>query len=144
MVVPLVPSAVVFAPAMRMIENLARERGHDGPLAYHDPRWRRDRSPLLDHLGAVVDHVEAFSRGGAHDESNFVTACNKCNARKSNAVIDDFQRAVPSRRVKGKYGEPQDWDGFSSLFLVLAPSDPKLSASERGWLAALQKTRRTT
>lgn len=128
---------VVFAPALRLLQELARERGHRGPLAYHDARWRRDRAPLLDHLGAVVDHVEAFSRGGAHDEANFVTACNKCNARKNNVRVDEFQRAVPARPVKGKYGEPEAWDGFSALFRLLAPSRDDLSASEKEWLRAL-------
>jgi len=119
------------------IETLARERGHEGRLAYHDPRWRRDRAPLLDHLASVVDHVNAFSRGGAHDEANFVTACNKCNARKNNIVVEDFQRAVPALAVKGKYGEPKHWDGFSTLFVLLARGQKDLTASEKGWLGAL-------
>jgi 5-methylcytosine-specific restriction endonuclease McrA len=128
---------VVFAPALRLLREFARERGHEGPLAYHDPRWRRDRAPLLDHMAAVVDHREAFSRGGAHEESNFVTACNKCNARKNNVVAEDFKRAVPPRAVKGKYGEPQNWDGLSTLFILLARDRCDLPASEKGWLAAL-------
>jgi 5-methylcytosine-specific restriction endonuclease McrA len=128
---------VVFAPALRLLEGLARDKGHNGPLAYHDPRWRRDRAPLLDHLAAVVDHVKAFSRGGGHEEANFVTACNKCNARKSSVVVEDFQRAVPTRVVKGKYGEPAHWDGLSTLFVVLARGRADLAASERGWLDAL-------
>lgn len=130
---------VVFAGALKFLEALMRERGHAGPLAYFDPRWRRDRAPLLDHLGAVIDHVEAFSGGGAHDESNFATACNKCNARKNNARVDVFKEAVPSHPVKGKYGEPQDWDGFTSLFVLLARGRTDLTASERGWLAALTR-----
>jgi hypothetical protein len=85
----------------------------------------------------VVDHVEAFSKGGAHDETNFVTACNKCNARKNNVVVKEFQRAVPARRVKGKYGEPEHWDGLSTLFVMLARVRTDLTASEKGWLGAL-------
>jgi hypothetical protein len=84
-----------------------------------------------------VDHVEAFSRGGAHDESNFVTACNKCNARKNNVTVEDFRQTAPPRPVKGKYGEPVAWDGFSTLFLLLAQGRGDLSGSEKGWLAAL-------
>jgi hypothetical protein len=122
---------------MRLLEALARARGHVGKLAYHHPRWRRDRAPLLDHLGAVIDHVEAFSHGGTNDEENFVTACNKCNARKSNAPLEVFKQAVPARPVKGKYGEPEHWDGLSELFVVLAKDRSDLSASEKRWLAAL-------
>jgi 5-methylcytosine-specific restriction endonuclease McrA len=128
---------VIFAPALKFLDGIARERGHAGPLAYHDERWRRDRAPLLDHLGAVIDHVEAFSRGGAHDVANFVTSCNKCNARKKDGRVEAFQRAVPARPVRGKYGEPEHWDGFSSLFLLLANGRPDLSVSEKRWLAAL-------
>lgn len=130
---------VVFAPALKLLELLARDRGHQGPLAYHDLRWRRDRAPLLDHLGAVVDHVEAFARGGADDESNFVTSCNKCNARKSSDGVEEFRRAAPARPVKGKYGEPTDWDGLSTLFVLLGTDRKGLTASERGWLLALRK-----
>lgn len=135
---------VVFAPALKFLDQLARSLGHSGPLAYHDPRWRRDRAPLLDHLGAVVDHLDAFSKGGAHDEANFVTACNKCNARKSNNAADDFRRAVPDRVVKGKYGEPLSWDGLSALFVLLAARSPGLTPSEKGWLAALSPQRAPT
>jgi 5-methylcytosine-specific restriction endonuclease McrA len=128
---------VVFAPALKYLERVVRDRGHVGPLAYHHPQWRRDLAPLLDHLGAVIDHVEAFSRGGAHDATNFVTSCNKCNIRKNNAKVDDFTAKSPHLAVKGKYGEPAHWDGLSSLFIVMAQSESSLPASERGWLKAL-------
>jgi hypothetical protein len=128
----------VFAPALKFLALFARTQGHQGRLAYHDPRWRRDRAPLLDHMAAVVDHIDAFSRGGLHDPANFVTACNKCNARKGNVVAGTFRDAAPARKVRGKYGEPEHWDGFSTLFVVLARADEGLSISEKGWLRALQ------
>jgi hypothetical protein len=92
---------------------------------------------LLDHLGAVVDHVEPFARGGAHDESNFVTSCNKCNARKKDTAATDFRNLLPPHLVKGKYGDPVAWDGFSTFFVLLAPGRDDLSVSEKGWLTAL-------
>jgi 5-methylcytosine-specific restriction endonuclease McrA len=88
-------------------------------------------------LGAAVDHVVAFAWGGAHDEANFATACNKCNARKNDVVAHEFQRTAPLRTVKGKYGEPVAWDGLSTLFVILAQGRSDLSASEKGWLAGL-------
>lgn len=130
---------VVFAPAMRLLERWVRDQGCSSPLAYHDPRWRRDRAPLLDHLGAVVDHVEAFARGGLHGESNFVTSCNKCNTRKSSADVADFEKRSPLIPVKGKYGEPTHWDGMTELFILLASQrKEELSASETEWLNALR------
>jgi 5-methylcytosine-specific restriction endonuclease McrA len=125
---------VIFAPVMRQFEQFARRSGFDGPLAYFHDRWRRDGSPLLDHLAAVVDHVHAYARGGAHEESNFATACNKCNMRKT-----DGKAKEPRRLVKAKYGEPQHWDGFATLFALLAEQDPaRLTRSDTEWLRALK------
>jgi hypothetical protein len=124
---------------MRLLERWVRAQGCSTPLAYHHPNWRRDRAPLLDHLGAVIDHVEAFARGGLHDEPNFVTSCNKCNTRKNSAEVSEFEKRSPLVPVKGKYGEPTEWDGMTSLFLALASQTPAdLSASESAWLKALR------
>ena len=35
----------------------------------------------------VIDHGDPFSRGGADDESNFVTACTACNAGKRDKPV---------------------------------------------------------
>ena len=107
-------------------------------MAYFHPRWRRDVSPLLDHLGAVIDHVEAYSKGGDHSESNFVTACNKCNARKNSRRADEYERERPGKPVKGKFGEPKHWDGLASLFLVLAEDEHELTETEKAWKHALR------
>ncbi len=130
---------VIFAPAMKYLERFARQAGFSGPLAYYDAHWTRRGAPLLDHMGAVIDHVEAHSRGGADRAENFVTACNKCNASKSNAQKDEFCKKSPRRPVKGKYGEPENWDGLSMLFLFLVERGPRtVSASERDWLKHLK------
>lgn len=89
-------------------------------------------------LGAVIDHVEAFSTGGTDKFENLATACNKCNGRKSDASIEQWGERSTERPVKGKYGEPQNWDGLSALFVMLARQDPTLlTAGERDWLRAL-------
>jgi HNH endonuclease len=87
----------------------------------------------------VIDHVEAFAKGGAHDDANFVAACNKCNARKTDSDANVYRQYNPKRLVHGKYGEPKDWDGLVSLFLVLATDDARLSPAELRWRAALTK-----
>jgi hypothetical protein len=87
----------------------------------------------------VIDHVNAHSRGGPDVADNFATACNKCNANKSNALQDEFTRKSPRHAVKGKYGEPQDWDGLSTLFVILVERAPgTASTSEREWLKYLK------
>lgn len=132
---------VIFAPAMQYLERLLRDAGFAGPVAYHDAHWTRRNAPLLDHMGAVIDHVIAHSRGGPDAAENFATACNKCNASKNNAAQDDFRRKSPRRAVKGKYGEPEHWDGLSTLFIALAAREwETASASELGWLKHMKAT----
>jgi 5-methylcytosine-specific restriction endonuclease McrA len=129
---------VVFAPTFRLLDLFVRESRGDSPLAYFHPNWSRRSAPLLDHLGAVVDHVEAFSKGGRDEASNFVTSCNKCNARKNDRSVSAFTREHPGRVVRGKYGEPQHWDGLASLFLVLAERGIRLNPGERRWAQAMR------
>jgi hypothetical protein len=84
-------------------------------------------------MGAVIDHVEAWATEGQHGESNFATACNKCNARKNSRQTAAYLREKPAKPVRGKFGEPKDWDGLVSLFLVLGAQEPMLTPSERAW-----------
>jgi 5-methylcytosine-specific restriction endonuclease McrA len=123
---------------MKFFERELRAAGNADPLAYYHAHWTRQGAPLLDMLGAVIDHIEAFSNGGTDQIDNLATACNKCNARKSAASLDRWGERPMERPIKGKYGEPQNWDGLSALFAMLARRDPALlTASERDWLQAL-------
>jgi 5-methylcytosine-specific restriction endonuclease McrA len=129
---------VIFAPVMRLIELEIRKAGNSEPLSYYHAHWTREGAPLLDELGAVIDHVEAHSAGGSSKEENLATACCKCNGRKSNASIKKWGERPRRQPIKGKYGEPQRWDGLSALFVVLARRyESALSASERSWLRVL-------
>jgi 5-methylcytosine-specific restriction endonuclease McrA len=133
---------VVFPTAMKYLLRWARQQGHSGELGWWSFAWRRDASPLLDHLGAVIDHVEAFSAGGAHDEQNFVTACNKCNVRKNSEPAAEFLKKNPLRPIKGKYGEPEHWDGLSTLFALMLHQDRTgVTRAELDWYKALTATR---
>jgi 5-methylcytosine-specific restriction endonuclease McrA len=124
---------------MKYLEREVRKTGADTPLAYYHAHWTRQGSPLLDLLGAVIDHVEAFSSGGVSDIENLATACNKCNGRKSAAPLAKWGERSMDKPIKGKYGEPQDWDGLSILFVMLAERNPAtLTASEKAWLKALR------
>jgi 5-methylcytosine-specific restriction endonuclease McrA len=72
-----------------------------------------NEAPLLDQLAAVLDHVEAASRGGKSKIENLVTSCNKCNMNKDALLLDDWEK----KRQKSKSSNCKDWDGFSSLSL---------------------------
>ena len=130
---------VIFAPTLRYLAEFVKQNGLDVPLAYYNRNWRRRDAPLLDHMGAVIDHVEAHSGGGSSAISNLATACNKCNGRKSDSSAEAFSKRRPRIPVKGKYGDPLDWDGLSNLFMVLVVKGPSAATSaERAWLRALK------
>jgi 5-methylcytosine-specific restriction endonuclease McrA len=130
---------VIFAPAMKFLELELRDSGLTAPLAYYHAHWTRATAPLLDELGAVLDHVTAFSVGGECAIENLVTACAKCNGRKSAAPLENWNQRVIRKPIKGKYGEPQVWDGLSAVFKLLAERRPnRLTAGEREWLRAMK------
>jgi len=140
----------VFPLALKLLEQSTRRDMPEVALAMYDERWSRDKAPLLDELGACVDHVEAYSRGGAHDASNFATACARCNARKSARSKEEYLESATPWAVRGKRGEPQHWDGLAAVFVALArQSKDDLTVAERDWLTALEEhytvggTRRT-
>ena len=130
---------VIFAPVMRVLELELKTSGtNTGPVAYYHSHWTRAGAPLIDLLGAEVDHVEAHSAGGRDHIDNFATVCHKCNLRKGAGTHDQFLKRPREKPVKGKYGEPQSWDGLSSVFIMLAQRHrAALTAGEKGWLASL-------
>jgi hypothetical protein len=59
--------------------------------------------------------------------------------RKSAIPAEEFRTGSPFHPVKGKYGEPTQWDGLSTLFMVLMKQAPSnASPTERDWLRALE------
>jgi len=90
---------------MRLLERELIKAGRVEPLSYYHLHWTRANAPLLDDLGAVIDHVEAHSAGGPTTEDNLVTACNKCNGRKSSARIAEWDKRPKHKPIRGKYGE---------------------------------------
>lgn len=132
---------VIFAPAMKCLEQWLRARGTAGPLEYFHVNWRRDAAPLLDELGACIDHVEAHSKGGSSQIENLATICARCNARKGARTADDHLKRYPPKKVKSKHGEPAHWDGLSTLFVALASENAgALSTTDRSWITALRAT----
>jgi hypothetical protein len=50
-----------------------------------------------------------------------------------------FRLSMNARYVKEKYGEPENWDGLSALFVILMAQFPEAAtSSEREWLRALK------
>ena len=130
----------IFPLVLKLLGERTAAAYPDRELAYWNPQWRRDAAPLLDELAASVDHVVAYSAGGAHDLSNFATICARCNARKGTRSREEHLALDRPWQVRGKYGEPRHWDGFASLFIVLASELRRpLTSAEAGWLATLTR-----
>ena len=130
---------VIFHFALKRLGVLAKNAYPDVVTAYWHPNWRRDAAPILDELAASIDHVTAYAKAGTHDSSNFATICARCNARKSAKDVAVFRSELKAWKVKGTHGEPGAWDGFATLFVVLASRDTAgLTATERAWLKALK------
>jgi 5-methylcytosine-specific restriction endonuclease McrA len=131
---------VILHVALKRLQHLVEAADPEARVAYWQANWRRDAAPLLDELAASVDHVEAFSRGGSHNTSNFRAVCARCNARKSARDTKSYLDIARPWKVKGKHGEPTTWDGLSSVFVLLASQAPEsLSPSERAWLKGLRQ-----
>ena len=131
---------VIFHLALKYLQNRVEQHGFDPPPAYWHPNWRRDAAPLLDELGASIDHIVPYADGGAHKPSNFAAICARCNARKSTKDDASFREELRPWRVCGKHGEPTRWDGFSSLFVTLARENRnRLTKTEKSWLGALEQ-----
>jgi 5-methylcytosine-specific restriction endonuclease McrA len=133
---------VVFHLALKYLEIEVKIALPDRQFTYWNSRWSRDQAPLADELAACIDHVAAYSRGGAHDLGNFATICNRCNARKSAKGLGEFVTELRPWKVRGKHGEPSSWDGLASTFVYLARKHRSLvTVNEEKWLAALQAIR---
>jgi hypothetical protein len=131
---------VLFGPALKFLKRYVVAEGMPQSLAYHNEQYSRDAAPLLDELGSAIDHLEAYSKGGAHDSSNFVTACSRCNAKKGTSDATGFAKRNPRPKVRAKNGEPTRWDGFAAYFVVEGRRSPgSLTLRERNWLKALEE-----
>ena len=72
------------------------------------------------------------------------TARKTSQPRATSAMVERARRrwmslaSAEAKADQGKYGEPKDWDGFSSLFVALARRySTELTAIERDWLRVL-------
>ena len=76
---------LVFLPALRLI-SLALP----AEFPYH-PNWKTDVThPAYWELAATLDHVEPVARGGADDESNWVTTSMARNFAKQHSTLGEL------------------------------------------------------
>jgi hypothetical protein len=95
------------------------------------PNWRTDACHFAYwELCPTVDHLMPVSRGGADDETNWVTTSMVRNAAKSNFTMEELGWALHPVR--------NGWDGLTGWFVKEAKADPPVLATPymREWYAA--------
>ena len=109
---------LIFPPVLRVI---SAEIPVEFP--YH-PNWKTDAThPAYWEAGATVDHLIPVSRGGADNDSNWVTTSMARNSAKGNWTIDELGWSLQER------GDFKDWDGLLQWFLDYTNDHPTLLES---------------
>ena len=114
---------VIFPAVMKYLQMELRSAGNREPLAYYHAHWTRNTAPLLDAVGAVIDHVEAFSTGGTCTEDNFCTACCKCNVLKGASPCGHVEPAQEAQTDKGQIWRAA---GLGRVFTSVCPAGESL------------------
>jgi hypothetical protein len=113
---------VFFAPTLKLLEELSPGHGY-----FHPNGKNGEILPLFQWLWASVDHINPVTKGGENAESNYVTACWKCNLKFNNLSPE---QGKPKPVAVNKAVTQVNWDGFSSVY-------PKLAKSKDEWVRLL-------
>lgn len=118
--------AVFFVPTLKLLNNLSQGHG------YYHPNGKADMMlSLFQWKWASVDHIEPRSKGGSDSEDNYATACWNCNLKWGNKTFKDGK---PQPNKINENVKTVKWDGFSSLYLTLSPTEDE-------WVKLLKKNR---
>lgn len=105
---------LVFPGALRLLSRLLPEE-----FPAH-PNWKMAESHIVYwELYPTVDHIVPLARGGADDESNWITTSMLRNSAKSNWTLEELGWALSPP------GQLHDWDGLTGWFLNIAGKDPE-------------------
>jgi hypothetical protein len=74
---PLVQTAGGLRASDEILGTRDQKRRPRRAAFYHHAHWTRANAPLLDELGAAIDHIEAHSTGGLDSEQNLAAACKQ-------------------------------------------------------------------
>ena len=124
---------LVFPGTLRLLSRLL-------PLEFpYHTNWKMTETHMAYwELFPTVDHIVAVARGGADDETNWVTTSMLRNSAKSNWTLEElgWQLVAP--------GDCRQWDGLMGWFIDFLEQNPSHLADKyfRRWQrAALGKTR---
>src|SRR5205823_1731953 len=122
---------VVFAPALKYLQEGVRRRGCNVPLAYYHFNFARLYAPLLNDLAAVIDQVQAGSRAGPNDLGNLVTACNRCNTLKRDLDAAVWQKLTEEfRELRNLQNRAPDAGGMGLSMVGVAGFEPAAPCSQ--------------
>ncbi len=97
---------LIFPPVLRVLSIVLPDK-----FPYH-PNWKTVVThPAFWKVGATIDHVVPVTRGGADDESNWVTTSMARNSAKMNWTLEELGWTL---HPPGNFGE---WDGLLHWFL---------------------------
>ena len=115
---------LIFPPVFRVLSVVLTSE-----FPYH-PNWKTDVThPAYWEIGATVDHLVPVTRGGADDESNWVTTSMAHNSAKMNWTLEELGwKLYPP-------GDMRSWDGLIQWFLEYTATHPEAlaNASVRQW-----------
>jgi hypothetical protein len=76
---------LIFPPVLRVLSGILA-----ADFPYH-PNWKTDLThPAYWEVGATIDHVVPVTRGGADDDSNWVTTSMARNSAKMNWTLKEL------------------------------------------------------
>ena len=118
---------LIFPPVLRVLSVVLPTE-----FPFH-PNWKTDVThPAYWEVGATIDHLVPVTRGGADDESNWVTTSMARNSAKMNWRVEELGwRIIPP-------GDFREWDGLVHWFLAYTTANPSVlaTASIKSWLRA--------
>jgi hypothetical protein len=121
---------LIFQPALRLLSMIL-----PAEFPYH-PNWKMDQTHIAFwELTPTVDHIVPVARGGADDETNWVTTSMLRNSAKSNWTLDDLNwELFPP-------GDITKWDGLCDWFLGIVGPEHLKNGLIRRWHKALLHVR---
>ncbi len=115
---------LIFPPVLRILSGALPAQ-----FPFH-PNWKTEVThPAYWEVGATVDHLVPVTRGGADNESNWVTTSMARNSAKMNWTLDDLGWTLHPP------GNFRDWDGLVGWFLAYIVAHPEIlvSTSLKAW-----------
>lgn len=121
---------LIFPPVFRVLSFVL-----PAEFPFH-PNWRPDAThPAYWELGATIDHVVPVERGGADEDSNWVTTSMAHKGARHDHTLDELGWTLHPP------GDPREWDGMLRWFLDYSTTHPEALAyaSVRLWYRAAAK-----